>query len=77
MDAGPRRGDLLFGETKAGVSEVVLSEKSLLWLEGQVDKEIEGESRSIKEIRSGWQRPWGAVGKFLDEARWPQLHTSP
>ena len=46
-----------------------LSETSLVWLEGQVDKKIEGD----REMRSGWQRPWGLgrCGKFLDEARWP------
>jgi hypothetical protein len=50
-----------------------LSETSLVWLEGQVDKKVEGESRSRKEMRSGWQRPWGLgrCGKFLDKARWP------
>ena len=47
-------------------------------MKGQVDKEVEGESRSIKRYAQAGRGlgDLGADGKFLDKARWPQLHTS-
>jgi hypothetical protein len=54
-----------------------LSETSLVWLEGQVDKKIEGESWSTKRCTQAG-RGLGKLGLWeVFGWSWPQLHTSP